>query len=274
MFQDTNYLRDEQYRDSGNLSARAGLHQRFSSNPTGWHIWAFAQMALQPGECILECGCGPGWLWRRNLEHLPADCHITLTDLSPGMVTEAERTLAASGRLFQFMTVDIQALPFEDASFDAVIANHMLYHVPNRDRAFAEIVRVLKPDGRFYAATNGRNHMRELWEMGAQLFPAIASHITQSGLQFSLENGREELERWFVDVSLRRYEDSLVVTEPEPLIAYITSSIRARATLSDAMLDRVVNHVKHRIAAQGAFHIAKDTGLFTAQGKKDEAATP
>ena len=43
---------------------------------------------------------------------------------------------------------DVQDLPFPDASFDAVIANHMLFHVEDRPRALGEIVRVLRPDGR------------------------------------------------------------------------------------------------------------------------------
>ncbi|MFN8516314.1 MAG: hypothetical protein U0841_27750 [Chloroflexia bacterium] len=38
---DQGYLRGEQYRDSGNLRARMGLHERFSINPQGWHSWVF-----------------------------------------------------------------------------------------------------------------------------------------------------------------------------------------------------------------------------------------
>ena len=53
-------------------------------------------------------------------------------------------------------------LPFEADTFDAVVANHMLYHVPDRAQALAEMQRVLKPGGQVYLATNGLAHLREL----------------------------------------------------------------------------------------------------------------
>ena len=60
---DQEYLRSEQYRDSGNLRARMGLHERFSTNPLGWQRWVFNQFDLMPDSRILELGCGPGRLW-------------------------------------------------------------------------------------------------------------------------------------------------------------------------------------------------------------------
>ncbi len=56
----------------------------------------------------------------------------------------------------QFKEIDAQSIPFEDETFDAVIANHMLYHVPDRPKAIAEIKRVLKPGGRLIATTIGK----------------------------------------------------------------------------------------------------------------------
>lgn len=49
--------------------------------------------------------------------------------------------------------IDIQNIPYEDNSFDLVIANMMLYHVPDLPRALAEVGRVLKPEGKLYTAT-------------------------------------------------------------------------------------------------------------------------
>ena len=137
LLQNAEYLRQDQYRDSRNLGSRAQLHQQYGSNSTGWFEWVMAHLSLKPGNHVLECGCGPGWLWRENLERLPAGCEITLTDLSPGMVAEAEEALSQTGRSFRFLDADIVDLPFEDQSFDIVIANHMLYHVPDRQKAAA-----------------------------------------------------------------------------------------------------------------------------------------
>jgi ubiquinone/menaquinone biosynthesis C-methylase UbiE len=200
-FQDKTYLRDQQYRTSQNLDARAALHRDFSVNRQDWQAWVFDQLALEPGTAVLECGCGPGWLWRQNLERIPARCAITLTDLSPGMVAEAESAIAEAesavseadsaltGRPgFHFQTASIEDLPFPDASFAVVVANHMLYHVPDLPKALQEVQRVLKPDGRFFAATNGDNHMRELKELARQFAPTLPDAWPQ--LAFRLENGR------------------------------------------------------------------------------------
>ena len=101
-FQDANYLRDDQYRDSHNLEARAQLHQRFGTATMSWRLWVFNQLELKSGQVVLECGCGPGWLWRGNLDNMPPECQITMTDLSPGMVAEAEAALSGTAHKFNF----------------------------------------------------------------------------------------------------------------------------------------------------------------------------
>jgi ubiquinone/menaquinone biosynthesis C-methylase UbiE len=65
------------------------------------------------------------------------------------MIRETRANLARLGHPFSFAQADAQALPFRDASFDAVIANHMLYHVPDISRSLGEVRRVLKPSGGF-----------------------------------------------------------------------------------------------------------------------------
>ncbi|HEX6386753.1 MAG TPA: class I SAM-dependent methyltransferase [Anaerolineae bacterium] len=268
IYQDRDYLRNDQYRDSRNLDARAALHRRFTVAAVAWLPWVFDHLALQSGERVLECGCGPGWLWRENSDRIPAGCDVTLTDLSPGMVAEAEAALAGGDLTFHFQVANVEALPFDDGAFDVVVANHMLYHVAERPRALAEVRRVLKPGGRFYAATNGRNHMRELWEMRQQLLlperQEPAPGVMELGAVFSLENGRQQLEPWFTEVALHRYESSLAVTEVEPLLAYALSSTEARASVTEEMLVELRRQVGRVIADKGAFHIRKDMGLFTA----------
>jgi ubiquinone/menaquinone biosynthesis C-methylase UbiE len=107
--------------------------------------WLFDQLAL-PAACrVLELGAGPGDLWRKNAGRIPPGGEVTLSDLSPGMVETARGALAAVPHPFAFAMVDAQAIPFPDATFDVVIASFMLYHVPDRSRALAEIRRVLTP---------------------------------------------------------------------------------------------------------------------------------
>jgi ubiquinone/menaquinone biosynthesis C-methylase UbiE len=268
--QNQTYLKTEQYQNSANLDARANLHRLYSTATTPWQSWVFTQLQLQPGFSVLECGCGPGWLWRENLAHIPADCAITLTDLSDGMVAEAEAALSEAGPRFAFRSVDVQALPFADATFDVVVANHMLYHVPDIDQAVAEIRRVLKRNGRFIAATNGNNHMRELWELSASMIPhtdlniASTQLMSQYQLAFRVENGAAILGKQFPTTHYIPYEDSLEITAVEPLIAYILSTIRLQTTLTPEMRQQLHTQLQAELNAHGRIHITKESGIFIA----------
>src|SRR5262249_101021 len=108
---------------------------------------------------VLEVGCGDAMIWRENADRITAGWRLTLTDLSSGMV-EAAR--AALGDRARYAVADVVELPFTERSFHAVMANHMLFHVEERARAFAEIRRVLRSGGRFVGTAIGRNHLREL----------------------------------------------------------------------------------------------------------------
>jgi ubiquinone/menaquinone biosynthesis C-methylase UbiE len=257
-----------QYRDASNLNARIALHARFSTNPQGWMRWVFAQMRLAPGERILEVGAGPATLWRQNLDRVPPGCDITLTDFSPGMIEEARQNLRGSYPDFKAQTANVEALPFEDAGCDVVIANHMLYHVPDLTKGLSEIRRVLRPGGRLYAATNGRDNMRELTELLARFDAAQTYDVARIIAAFSLENGAELLQSYFFPVRLLRYEDSLDVTEPEPLVAYAASMGSLAGRFSAEKLARFAEFVRQEVsdavAREGAFRIRKSGGLFEA----------
>jgi ubiquinone/menaquinone biosynthesis C-methylase UbiE len=130
------YLREVQYRDDTNLNARSALHERFSVNPVGLQRWVFDQLALPARARILEVGCGPGNLWVANLARIPEGWQIVLSDFSRGMVQAACHRLG--GRTFVFEVGDAEAVPHPAGTFDAVIANHMLFHVSDRRRAITE----------------------------------------------------------------------------------------------------------------------------------------
>ncbi len=260
---DSQYLRSEQYGNSSNLEARIALHARFSTNPNGWQRWVFDQLNLPPSGCVLELGCGPGNLWQENIDRLPPAGEIILSDFSAGMAAQSQKNLA--GRMAaRFQTIDAQAIPYATASFDCVIANHMLYHLPRRSQALAEIHRVLKPGGWLVATTGGEKHLSELYELVQKFDPEVAANGWYlEPIDFSIENGQAQLSLWFERIELRRYEDALLVTEVEPLVDYILSTVRLNPR--DERRADLRRYIQAQMNANGgAIRITKDSGMFVA----------
>lgn len=259
---DPQYLKNDQYRDASNLDARASIHQRFSTNSYGWFRWVFDGLVKLPANTrILELGCGNGLLWKENASRIPASWNITLSDFSSGMLDAAWRNLVVTGRAFQFKEIDAQSIPYEDETFEAVIANHMLYHVPDRPKGIAEIKRVLKPGGRLFATTVGKDHMKEMMDWYRQVH--VSRTWESMANPFILENGREQLTPFFSEVRLSRYEDNLQVTELEPIMAYIRSGIRVKE-LSEEELVSLQWQLEKELREKGRIFISKDSGLFEA----------
>lgn len=256
---DLEYLKKE-YRDATNLNARIRLHQLFSLNPYGWLRWVFDQLELPPRCRILELGCGPGSLWLENLERIPQGWEILLTDYSEGMLKQAQENLAGK-RDFQYQIVDAQhtPLPFEDETFGGVIANHMIYYIADKPALFAEIQRVLKPGGHFYATTVGERHLVEL----AGLITRFDEKLAAWGMgtpSFTIENGAEQIAGYFPDVLLKRYQDGLAVTEVEPLLAYILSS---KLDLEGERIGQIKEFLEEEmVKCGGVIRITKDSGIF------------
>lgn len=263
MNQPDDTLKTEQYPNSQNLEARIALHVRFSQNPYGWCRWVFDQLEL-PAVCmVLELGCGPGGLWRENCDRIPPGWQVTLSDFSPGMLADCRVNLAGCSHPFTFEIINAQQIPRPDASLDAVIANHMLYHVPDRQQALIEINRVLKPGGVLFASTIGENHMHELDDLARRAMLEWKTSGSVFALDFTLENGAGELAGRFEDIRLVRYDDSLVVTQAEPIVAYVFSGRRGnQGNDSRAGFLRLV---EEEIQRTGAIRISKDSGMFIAR---------
>jgi hypothetical protein len=85
---------------------------------------------------------------------------------------------------------------------------------------------------------------------------------TDVAAEFDLENGAAQLSRHFAHVTRQRREDALVVTEAEPLIAYARSMMCQTALSQNG--EAFSRSVHLQLAAQGAIHIQKDSGMFLA----------
>jgi ubiquinone/menaquinone biosynthesis C-methylase UbiE len=261
---DQSYLRGEQYKDSSNLDARIRLHVAFSTNKYGWFRWVFDQYEIPSPAKILELGCGPGDLWIENIDRVPKGWEITLSDFSPGMLEKAQEKLSPQPRPFRFEVIDAQSLPYEAGHFDAIIANHFLYHVPDRPKAISEIRRVLKPGGTLYATTIGKNHLKELPALVAQFTPEASQFLRNSEVPFTLQDGADQLKSSFSDVQMKRYRDELRVTDVDILVDYIFSGIRLK--LEKNRRDELTLFLQHKMGENnGVIVIQKESGIFLAR---------
>lgn len=290
VMRDKTQLRENLYADPGKLGARVYLHARFNTNLVPISAWELDLVDLSGVRCALDAGCGIGVFLLPLARHLaPHGGRVVGLDLAEGTLGQARARAEAEGLPVECVIGDVEALPFADASFDLVLANYMLYHVPNLDRAIGELRRVLRPGGTMLAATNGEGSLREMWQMLGQALArmgAPTSALAQwrqrtsesRGLSFRLENGVEWLGRHFADVRLERYPGELRVSEVEPLVAYLASlwtldqitqvlapSAHEQAALRARLLDSFREVVAERIAAEGVVHIHQDTGAFVAR---------
>ena len=249
-----------QYQNATNISARIRLHRNHSVNRQGWFPWIYEQCRITDGMKILELGCGNGALWTENLSRLPEHVSVTLSDISEGMLRDARRSIGSLDARFSFRAFDCASIPFEDQSFDLVIANHVLFYCRDIPRVCREVRRVLTPRGRFLCSAYGRDHMQEISSLVREFDSRIVLSAEKLYERFGLENGRRLLASVFSAVDCRLYEDSICLDRAEPLIEYILS---CHGNQNQILLDRYKDFrtFTEKKTARG-FHITKNAGIF------------
>lgn len=252
----------EQYKDSTNLKVRINLHKNFSTNKYDWFNWIFDKLKLSSGEKILEIGCGDGQLWKSNEDKIPDDVSIVLADISEGMINDARDKIKNLKRKINSDVLDCNNLHYADASFDVVIANHMLFYIKDRDKLFSEIIRILKKGGRFYCSTYGIRHMKEIEGLAKSFDSRIALAEINLEQVFGLENGTEQLDPWFKEINLHTYEDSLIVDDYKPILDYILSCHGNEHEILEGRYEEFEKHIKAKVSKTGKFKISKQAGMF------------
>jgi ubiquinone/menaquinone biosynthesis C-methylase UbiE len=146
-----------QYATDANLKIRQETHAQYTVGQP-LEPWLDAHLALEPNAALLDVGTADGAfpIRLRQTGHLG---RLVGIDLSSGMIASAKDHPSK----VEFFVADAMSVPFPDQSFDVVTARHMLYHVPDIQKALLEIRRVLKPIGKFFALTNTDGYMAEYW---------------------------------------------------------------------------------------------------------------
>lgn len=260
-----------QYNSDKNLNARQALHNGYSTNKYGWYNWVFDQYKFRANDRIIEFGCGNGSIWEKNKKKIPKDIKVILTELSLGMLKSTKKNLLGVEQVVDYSVMDIQNIEYEDSSFDCAIANHMLYHVPNRDLAISEIARILKSDGTFYATTNSVYNMNKLRELVINFDSRLDYSSFTASKEFGMENGEEQLAKHFDSVEKEIYEDSIHITEAKPLVDYVMSlegHINIYEIMTKSRIKDFYTYLEDIILREGSIDIPKCGGIFIAKKPK------
>ncbi len=256
----------KQYKTKDNLQVRIETHQKYTQPKSDFIGFILDQVKWTGQETVIDVGCGAGayvdGAMARARNYFPCDLSFgMLQGLAPPNLPR--------------VNLDAQQLPFAHESADVILANHMLYHVPDKDTAVREINRVLKPGGTLLAATNSETNMAELTELrvaiGQRFGLKADSNPIQPGLTFTLEDGRPLLNRHFTSVTRIDQPAALVFQNSQPVVDYINSSRSYIENLIpdlnewadiEAVIHDKVNDV---IAKNGEFRVNKLSGVFVCQ---------
>jgi SAM-dependent methyltransferase len=165
-----------------------------------WLLALAAIAEVRPAH-VLDAGCGSG-----DFAALIAAPDVQCVDLSPAAVD------AARAKGLRAEVAEIQNLPFPNGSFDVAVANWVLYHVPDRALAVAELARVLTPAGRLVGCYNAPGHLEQLW---TRVGVAVEAD------DFNADNGPEELLLSFRQVQVREAHGEVLWETRERVQTYL-----------------------------------------------------
>jgi ubiquinone/menaquinone biosynthesis C-methylase UbiE len=248
-----------QYQDSSNLDIRKNFHKKYSTNSIEFTDWIISKIKFFKGCRILEVGCGTGSLWENEAQLIDTFSELVLTDISKGMLDLVKERYAGRKNI-QIQAMDVLDMPFENKSFDIILANSMLYHVSDLDLALENIQRILRDDGVFYATTFGKDGLIQtiqhaMFEMGLSDLKQI------DDISFTLENGSELLRKHFSVVEEETYENHLEVVEPLDLVEYIFS-MSSMSHIDRSHRDKMIAYFESKIDRQGILWIPQMYGMF------------
>lgn len=221
-------LTSKAYPNEQGMMVRKKTHELYTVPTFDFQNWVLERLGWRGDEAVLDLGCGPGTYLPALTQYIAPQQYVGV-DLSLGMLkaVKQEASLAA----VTLSAADAEALPFPDHSFDVVLANHMLYHIPNLDQALSEVHRVLRPHGLLVAATNSQFTMPEFNTLIQRAFRVLGqSPDEHEGLEqtflrrFSLETGTVKLAHHFRAVVRYDVPSALVFSEVKPVMDYINST--------------------------------------------------
>jgi ubiquinone/menaquinone biosynthesis C-methylase UbiE len=244
----------------------------FSTGKQTFFQWQAGMLPSLKNKTVLELGCGNGVIWRDLLPRWN-DCRLTLTDIADDVLESARTSLSPFESMTESLTfesVDFNQLPYEDESFDVLIANHNLYYALDVDQILESIYRLLKPGGMLICSTIGKDHLHELVSLLRIQNSELPWGAERWAELFGLEAGAGKLMQHFNHVDQFEYDNNLHVNSSEPVMSYLQKTMKgAIASWVKDNHEMVQKSVDKQITDKGYFKLTPHSGFFIAYKESD-----
>ena len=258
-----------QYSDSEKFLVRVETHRLYSEAPGSLVEWVMDIVRPERGARLLDVGCGPGVY---HGEAALRGASIVALDLFPAMLRDVLGRAGDGGWTAWAARASAECLPLPDASFDRVMANHMLYHVQDQSGALREMRRVLRPGGRVVLATNAADNMRRFHDVHAEacVLAGLTPQLNSSVHRFTLDH-LPLVREVFPSASVRLREDAVVFTDTDSALRFYASflvdyvdPLPPDGNHRPPLLNKMRELIGDIIVREGAFRVEKAAGCFVA----------
>lgn len=261
---DQRFVRD-QYATTAGLAARVNFHVRYSERQDSFAEWLLPMVGAGRGDLLIDVGCGTG-MYHPALA--AAGVRIVACDLSAAMAAHVRDGVPDA----QALQASATALPFEDARFERAMANHMLYHVPDRPQALRELRRVVRRGGRVACATNAADNCAALYALHRRAATSCGYTTTpMPALRFTLDD-LPLVQSVFPQAEMHVRRDAFRFPDVASALGYYGSYMvddiadrPADGSHRARLLAAMTPLLQDVLAAHGVIRIPKDAGCFIAE---------
>jgi SAM-dependent methyltransferase len=260
--------------DESLLRLRQDIHDTYTVPKIDFPRWVLERAGLSGKESILDVGTGSGSYFNVMQQDYPSITYVGV-DTSLGLLRFHSATSTVS-------VGDAECLPFANGVFDVVMANHMLFHVPDIDKAIADFRRVLKPDGMIIAATNSNQTMPEFQALFRRALLLLSQQVRPNSPYllpphetFTLESGVRKLSKQFHVVVRHDLPSALIFSEVEPVMKYLDSlrNLREPSLPPDvtweALMEAMHDQIQRVVTLHGELVVSKLSGVLIASNRSN-----